>query len=189
MKVLVGCERSGVVMKYEMRDKWPEGVWDQEEDELEWEDQRTGYVCKVRRNAVGALCGYVRIPFWHEDYKKGERQMEDVYTAHGGITYVGNMENVFLDWWIGFDCAHLGDYAPGLNMPYIKALSDNARREAGRDFQLRPDEDPDNYKTMTWVIAEVERLAAQVMSRETGAMRLARKLSERFSDSDSGDSQ
>lgn len=39
------------------------GPWDNEPDELDWTDERTGYECRIKRHpSSGHLCGYVRIP-------------------------------------------------------------------------------------------------------------------------------
>jgi hypothetical protein len=46
--------------------EWGPGPWDDEPDELEWRDARTGLRCKLRRNShMGILCGYVGVPPGH----------------------------------------------------------------------------------------------------------------------------
>ncbi len=93
------------------------GEWVEEADLIEFE--YSGYEAAVRRVFIkelyareeayfgGHLCGYVKIPKDHPYYKKGYDDIQ--IDAHGGLT--------FSEWdssahWIGFDCAHSGDYVP-----------------------------------------------------------------------------
>jgi hypothetical protein len=47
----------------EAKQKYSEpGPWDDEPDELDFTDERTGYACRILRNHSGALCGYVQVP-------------------------------------------------------------------------------------------------------------------------------
>lgn len=50
-----------------MRDKsaWGPGPWQDEPDEVRWRDDATGYDCLLRRNSLGAWCGYVAVPEGH----------------------------------------------------------------------------------------------------------------------------
>lgn len=109
------------------------GPWDSEPDKALWVDEATGLDCLIVRNALSALCGYVGVPPghpWHGlDY---EQVAADV---HGGLTYSdrcqedkehgichvpepGRPEEI---WWLGFDCAHLGDLVPGMESVYRDA--------------------------------------------------------------------
>ncbi len=66
----------------------------------------------------GYLCGYIGVPKGHLWYGShySDRVLENV-VVHGGITFSRHEANgkayphdTGLDiWWIGFDCAHLGD--------------------------------------------------------------------------------
>lgn len=63
----------------------------------------------------GHLCGYVGVPVWSPWHGKEPSEAE----VHGGITYsedhLPRIEldlNFHVSWWIGFDCAHSGDYMP-----------------------------------------------------------------------------
>lgn len=80
------------------------------------EFQHGGYDCQIVRSSrnypeVFHLCGYVRIPENHPFYQKEYPELYAIGKAvkcHGGLTYSDD----FWDngsWWIGFDCAHLGD--------------------------------------------------------------------------------
>ncbi|MFZ1363073.1 MAG: hypothetical protein WAS05_09130 [Candidatus Nanopelagicales bacterium] len=66
----------------------------------------------VKHLGLGHLCGYVRVPEdhpWHN--KLYDDECYDDVVVHGGLTY---SEAELGEWWIGFDCAHLGDYIPAI---------------------------------------------------------------------------
>jgi hypothetical protein len=87
-----------------------------------------------RRQPLQHLCGYVSIKEMHPAYGIHDRNMNEIginITCHGGITfgelvsqsYMTNPittfieeydepEPVLMSWWMGFDCAHSGDFAP-----------------------------------------------------------------------------
>lgn len=107
------------------KNTWPDGPWMTEPDTLDWVDEATDMDCKIVRNAIGALCGYVAVPPGHPAHGK---DYDDVgVTVHGGLTYArpcqeggevchvprpGYPDDV---WWLGFDCAHYMDYCPGMD--------------------------------------------------------------------------
>jgi hypothetical protein len=148
------------------KSSWGPGPWQDEPDRLEW--KHAGLSCLIVRAQPGHLCGYVAVPPghpWHGvDYSGRYDENGESYTpspidvdVHGGLTYAekcqgkichvpapGDPDDV---WWLGFDCAHLGDTSP--------------KREAedrGRGWF-----DPmASYKSVPYVRREVERLAEQV---------------------------
>jgi hypothetical protein len=67
--------------------------------------------------SLGLLCGYVGVPPGHPWHGKG---YDDIGAdVHGGLTYAQpHRPREDADpggrWWVGFDCAHVGDYVPGL---------------------------------------------------------------------------
>jgi hypothetical protein len=106
------------------RSGWPPGPWDDEADRYEWIDEATGMPCLMKRNGVGAWCGYVAVNPDHPTHGVGYFDVEDQYDikVHGGLTYAafcsgeichvpqpGEPDNV---WWLGFDCAHADDMTP-----------------------------------------------------------------------------
>lgn len=129
------------------RTGWRDGPWSSEPDRVEW--RAHGLACLIVRNDSGALCGYVGVPPghpWHgRDYCDDEL---DGVEVHGGLTYASPCSGPICHvaragepadvWWLGFDCIHAGDYAPGLH-----------RWKA------------DGPPPPEWVRAEVERLALQ----------------------------
>lgn len=98
---------------------WPLGPWLEEPDRVQW--QYRGYSCLIVRSEVsGALCGYVGVAEGHPWYGKDYEDLPDV-EVHGGLTYSRfrtenpqNSEQEKALWWLGFDCAHSGDYLPGM---------------------------------------------------------------------------
>lgn len=75
-----------------------------------------GYGCHIRRVGIpymGHLCGYIEIPRTHNLYEKDYDTIEKIYDyelpAHGSLTFSGYVNN---EYWIGFDCAHVGDLLP-----------------------------------------------------------------------------
>lgn len=118
-----------VINEYHTDDKssWAEGPWQNEPDKIQFLDEETGYDCLIVRNMSGALCGYVGVPAghkYHGIHYDGVHLDED---PHGGLTFSDSCrhgadestgichvpqngdDNV---WWLGFDCAHLGDKMP-----------------------------------------------------------------------------
>ena len=100
-----------------------EGEWMQEPDQLEFEYE--GYECEIRRNSIGSLCGYVKLPKEHPGYEKDYNDLD--IDVHGGLTY-SELEND--KWVIGFDCAHSGDIAPSCE----KSRKDFLRSETFKEL-------------------------------------------------------
>lgn len=94
-----------------------------------------GYKCMIRKIPLGVYCGYVGVteehPYYGQDIMGGLFGFlgEGELRVHGGVTYCDKMPESD-HWWIGFDCAHFGDYVPGLgsiaddgvfrDIPYVK---------------------------------------------------------------------
>lgn len=106
---------------------WPEGPWDNEADYLHWVDEPTNLDCLIVRAGLGHLCGYVGVPEghpWHGVDYLHLAVLGEGHSVHGSLTYSarcggsvchdvkGRPEPV---WWLGFDCGHSGDYAPGMD--------------------------------------------------------------------------
>jgi len=100
---------------------WPEGPWTKEPDAVVFTHR--GLWCAVARHAwQGTLVGYVRVPKGHpwyglhymaiDGWGSNALWTEDV-NIHGGLTFSAVGENSDTDgWYVGFDCAHSGDFAP-----------------------------------------------------------------------------
>ena len=125
----------------EDKSKWPRGEWDDEPDKVQWQDEETGLPCMLVRNRMGALCGYVGLSPSHPFYEKGyDDGPNDKVNVHMGFTFAefcqdktgcpdlerlesegichvveeGEEEKI---WWLGFDCNHAWDFAPGYHLP------------------------------------------------------------------------
>lgn len=146
-----------------------QGEWNDEPDKVQWIDEATGLDCLIHRGPSGALCGYVGLPPGHKFHGKG---CEEVYSydedagcsfpdVHGGLTFADSCaEEVRADgggichipepgrpaevWWLGFDCAHGGDFCP--------------KYDDKNDFQYS------SYKRLNYVKRQVAELAKQLAS-------------------------
>lgn len=154
--------------------KWGPGPWVDEPDHVEW--RHNGMPCIMHRQpSSGHWCGYVGVEPghpWHGEYSAVQVDDDDdcwgtaaerEATVHGGVTYEracdiksgvchvaqpGEPEDVT---WIGFDCAHSGDYTPN-----------NYPRWPMRGYET--------YKAAGYVKAETERLADQAIARRSGPL-------------------
>lgn len=126
------------------------GPWNNEPDEIWWQDVTTGYSCLVRRNGMGALCGYVAIPQGHPWYNIHYDEIYGV-DVHGGLTFSGSREGFENTFWVGFDCGHWGDLIPGTNK----------YKDGGFDEET--------YKTVAYVQEECARLCQQIKEKSYDA--------------------
>ena len=83
-----------------------------------------GLPCLVVLNeGLGNYCGYAGVPNDHPWYGKTYMQLEqfDNYPdVHGGITFAGHIKGQDdCIWWIGFDCAHAGDWLPHMTGEWL----------------------------------------------------------------------
>lgn len=152
------------------KSSWGDGPWQGEPDKEQWQDEATGLACLVKRSHFGgSLCGYVGVPEGHPWHGKGYSELEDVVGVHGGLTYAdlcqedgpegetichipgpGEPEPL---WWVGFDCGHAFDFAPGM-----------AARERAMGIPPMPDFKGlprVTYRTIAYVKSECAALARQ----------------------------
>lgn len=99
---------------------WGEGPWLHEPDREEF--RHLGLACLIRRNPMmGNWCGYVAMPPGHRWH--GMHYDECLADVHGGLTYSDRCQGSICHvpregepddvWWLGFDCGHCDDLAPG----------------------------------------------------------------------------
>jgi hypothetical protein len=141
--------------------KWGAGPWQSEPDVIEWRSE--GLPCLIVRNRMGALSGYVGVPEGHPFHGLTYGQVEDVadLRVHGGLTYsqacAGHICHVAQPgepdavWWLGFDCCHAGDLAPGM-MATLRSIGSQ-----GLGHRLA-----EPYRNVGYVRDEVENLAQQL---------------------------
>lgn len=89
-------------------------AWLNEPNEMDWDDPLTGYPCMLRRNNVGAWCGYVGLSKGHPWFGVGYGDLDPYPTVHGGVTFADHWSTDDPRWWIGFDCCHYTDIAPAV---------------------------------------------------------------------------
>lgn len=165
------------------RTGWGSGPWDREPDRVEWRDEATGLPCLMLRQANGGnWCAYVGVPPghpWHgAHYGDYDRLGSAEDAAHGGLTFAGpcmdddrparervchvpaegEPEDV---WWLGFDCRHAWDRAPGAEAR-DRELATRLRAEGDlASAQLFDHVDADAiYRSASYVTARACDLAA-----------------------------
>ena len=142
---------------------WGEGPWQTEPDKVQWTDDTTGLAClAVRHPRSGVWCGYVGVAPDHRFYEVDYNDVDA--DVHGGLTYAdlcqpesdpacgichipepGTPDHL---WWLGFDCNHAWDVAPG---------DYRWRTKAGIG------EIDDVYRTLGYVRDQCTQLAAQLV--------------------------
>lgn len=147
------------------------------------EFKHADFPCLVQRGPSGAWCGYVAVPPGNRFHGKGYsgtydendnyiNSPVDELSVHGGVTYAaecsegngichvpppGEPDNV---WWIGFDCAHSGDFCPKHHDPDSET---NVRMKAQYpDWDCKPFEWSATYKDIDYVKHQTRRLAEQL---------------------------
>lgn len=123
-------------LEYTRLDKaklWGEGPWVGEPDKVQFPDPETGLPSLGVRNGgpgMGNWCGYVGVAPGHSLYGQDYQDREGMVDVHGGLTFSGACQDSEEEsegvchvpakgesdevWWFGFDCAHAGDYVPGM---------------------------------------------------------------------------
>ncbi|HTE35728.1 MAG TPA: hypothetical protein VK630_04215 [Reyranella sp.] len=159
------------------------GPWDAEPDKRQWIDDATSLPCLMHRGTLGSWCGYVGVAPGHRFHRKAADKIADHVHAHGGINFAegcqasddpamgvchvapGAHDKV---WWIGFDCAHVGDMLPGMFRLHeiIPALGGLPKFTRGY-----------TYRDLAYVECEVTELARQLsLSRDALAAESSKRL-------------
>ncbi|MCY4318339.1 MAG: hypothetical protein OXE76_03945 [Alphaproteobacteria bacterium] len=157
--------------EYHTLDKstWGEGPWMNEPDKIQWTDEATGLPCLIlRADHPGTLCGYVGVAEGHPYFRVDDDSdvLIDGIDVHGGLTFSGFCQASNDEakgvchapgsgepdrvWWLGFDCAHYLDKGPtGLFLGHCEG----------------------EYRDIPYVKAEVEKLAAQLVTAKFRAVK------------------
>ena len=139
----------------ENKKKWDDGPWQNEPHRVEWE--HSGFRClALRQPSSGHWCGYVGLPEGHEYYNH-----EDPFRlsyGHGGVTYgemcsgnICHLSDGEKLYWLGFDCAHGGDYTP-----------------INHALGFRPMYEYETYKDINYVKRETNRMAEELSGGKVG---------------------
>lgn len=147
------------VMREGLKKAGISGVWDHEPDRVEW--KHNGFDClMVRQPHLLHWCGYVAVlkdhPAFGKDYDKVD------VDVHGGLTFANECGGIICHksaendkvWWFGFDCAHLYDLSPAMELHRSKP-----------GWPVSSD-DRDIYRNLSWVQAETNYLADQLSAME-----------------------
>jgi hypothetical protein len=133
------------------RKGWPAGPWDGEPDRIEW--RHLGVVClMVRVEEIGTWCGYVGVPAghpWHSRYYKdiaadvieGLNYSDACSPPICHVPQPGEEHDL---WWVGFNGLGARDLMPKFGDRFVHVQG------------MR-------YRTVAFMKAEVERLAAQAV--------------------------
>ena len=113
--------------------------------EKEWTTE-AGLPAKVVIQPAGHRCGYVKVPKDHPYYGLDYDDMH--IDVHGGVTYAEHYKDGF---WIGFDCAHLGDAPDPL---FKKTAYKSHFEELGV------------VRTLEYCMEECESIAKQLMEKK-----------------------
>lgn len=131
--------------------------------EKEW--NHAGFDCGVIMREMDGVkyhrCGYVRVLEKHPLFNVFLRDFykltnsDDIYLVdvHGGITFSGKFKDDDEGWWIGFDCAHLGDRK---HPDYEKWEEENGMN-IGIDWNAQ-------FRDLDYVVKETNKLA-EALSR------------------------
>jgi hypothetical protein len=130
----------------------------------------SGYRAVVIFNETGHRCGYVEIPRSHPCYEKEYSDID--VDVHGGLTFSAYSKEMPYDtpagfWVLGFDCIHYGDaidleaYERYSNMGYIPKVQEDISHIFNAIFT------DDEVRTLDFVVAECESLAAQLKEMES----------------------
>lgn len=155
--------------RFQDKSKWGHGAWESEPDKCQWVDKDTGYDCLVvRSDSSGGLCGYVGVKENHPFYEKHYNHPD--VDVHGGLTFSSHCQEDNREegvchitesedkvWWLGFDCAHFGDFMP-------------KHAQLFREIGLPAREDRDSvYRDLDYVKSEIKSLASQLKGLQVTA--------------------
>jgi hypothetical protein len=83
-----------------------------------WGGEHRGIRLRAKRHHnLAHWCGYAGVDKSHKLYgvEYNSLFIPEALEVHGGLTYSDYMEyDPNHRWWFGFDCAHAGDYSPGM---------------------------------------------------------------------------
>lgn len=148
---------------------------------VEKDFQSSGLDCRVVMTIGGHRCGYVRVPEDCDLFEKNIVFSSEVrLDVHGGVTFSGKLRGVD-GWWIGFDCAHLGD---GKDWDSMYKYFDNEHVKKLFEIELKfPSElGSDWAKNEDYVVGECEVLAKQITEHIENVERYNKQLLDSTTD-------
>lgn len=129
-------------------------------------------VVVVRHPEMKHLCGYAGVnkghPVYEVEYSDYDHPLVGEIDVHGGLSYskmgVGYQKKYYLPdrWFFGFDCAHGGDYLPGMTVLLTKMHDDSPDLEPFNSDMF----DNDVYRNIDYVQRETCKLAWQLAGND-----------------------
>lgn len=112
----------------------------------------------------GHLCGYIAIPKRHFLFKKHDDEID--IECHGGLNY-SNLSKCGKYWWIGFDCAHLGDLTPSIyhlhsSNPHMIELK-KKQKERWQSMGVNPMLYEEVYRNISFCKKECRQMVNQLL--------------------------
>ncbi len=168
---------------------WRDGPW-QSEPDFAYAIYKGHPLVLIRNFSSGSWLGYIGIDpkskFISRNYDRSEVDLVDVLEVHGGVTFTSkgerfyqiimqyNLGDILADikedfksyFWIGFDCAHFDDIAPGFksiskifeNDEYAKSME-----ELTSHLESLFDRKHATYKDIEFAKSELTNLVDQVI--------------------------
>lgn len=149
-------ERISTQLK-EVKQNIEDGPWMREPDRVEF--KFAGFDCLLQRSPMSyAWCGYVGLPKGHPYYGKSYNEDGIDVRVHGGLTYSEECRGAICHetdgedilHWLGFDCCHYNDLAPGLY----------CRKDVPFEFMRKILSG--QYKDLDYAMAQTKSLAEQL---------------------------
>lgn len=133
-----------------------DGPWLEEPDFMWWVHRPTDLECMIRRNDMGAWCGYVGVPEGHPAWQRDpfDMHLEAAPSLNFGRRMPSPYEPHADLYWLGFDCAH----APFDVVPTMDAYLHSV---VGRSMPSSDYFHP-TYKDVNYVRGEVVVLAEEL---------------------------
>jgi hypothetical protein len=133
--------------------------WTVEPDEYDFSWR--GYKCICMRNQHSQTwLGYVLLPHGHplNDKAMFKTYVHEELDVHGGVTFYDRVPNMDATL-IGFDCNHLGDYAPASQERVLSTKDKQTIARGGLDDVEAP-----KYRTLSYVRIELRNLVDQIIA-------------------------
>jgi hypothetical protein len=159
--------------------------WENEPNHIEF--RYKGFPCIIHRAVfeesepnIGHLCGYVGLskehPYYGKTWEGDNDEINQLVDAHGGITYANKCQGDICHvpangetddvWWIGFDCAHFGDFIPRPKILYEGMEDWNGKLHDLMNMTLaivgKDKTRGESYKTVAFVKNEIRNLVKQL---------------------------
>lgn len=150
--------------------RWPRGEWDTEPDRVQWE--ASGFPCIiVRHDRHGFWCGYVGVDETHPLYGVAWDTRGATDDLSFGVNYSRFCQDVVCHvakpgesdkvYWLGFDCGHGMQLAPGIDTYFVDTILPERRTRREMLYDEHPNLRP-RYVNQAEVMHMTEQLAKEL---------------------------